>query len=222
MPFMDSRPQGSLYSWTEELWNSLTHGFGGLLAVAMLTLLVVFSALYGDAWAVVGNSIYGASLVVLYVASTLYHSMRGQRAKNVLQRFDHIAIYYLIAGTYTPLMLVAMRGTMGWVVFGIVWGLAILGTILKVHCFHKKWAEWLCVSLYLVMGWMILIAVGQIWDALSATALLFLVTGGVAYTSGVYFYLSERKYAHAIWHVFVLAGSVLQFFAVLFSCVFVS
>ncbi|MHA7878652.1 MAG: PAQR family membrane homeostasis protein TrhA [Saccharospirillum sp.] len=203
------------YSTLEEWANSLTHGIGAALSIAGLVVLVVLASLYGDAWQIVSASIYGASLILLYTASTLYHAVQSPRARVILQRFDHIAILYLIAGTYTPFTLVTLRGPWGWSLFGIVWGLALVGTV--VHLTSLRRFHGLMVGLYLLMGWSVLIALAPLIQAMPAAGLGLLVAGGLSYTLGVVFYVAKRlPFNHAIWHLFVLAGSVLHFFTVMY------
>lgn len=207
------------YTLREELWSSLIHGAGIALSIAGLVILVTFASLNGDAWAIVSTAIFGASMIVLYTASTLYHAVRNPDAKRKLKKFDHISIYYLIAGTYTPFLLVSMRGTTGWTVFGIVWGLALIGTVLKLFSQGNGTKAW-SIGLYLLMGWLIVFASRQLAAQIPVIGLIFLVLGGMFYTLGIFFYVwKSRRYTHAIWHFFVLAGTIMHFFAVLYSCV---
>lgn len=208
------------YTKAEEIMNAVTHGIGIALSIAGLVILVVFAALYGDAWKVVASSIYGASMIVLYTASTLYHSFSKTKAAKKLNMFDHISIYYLIAGSYTPFMLVNLRGAWGWSIFGVIWACAITGTILKIiygHNFRK-----VSTIIYLAMGWMILIAIYPFVKNVELGGVIYLALGGLAYSFGVIFYKwKSLPFNHAIWHLFVLAGTILQFFAVLFYVVLV-
>lgn len=207
------------YTLREELWSSLIHGAGIALSIAGLVILVTFASLNGDAWAIVSTAIFGGSMIVLYTASTLYHAVRNPDAKRKLKKFDHISIYYLIAGTYTPFLLVSMRGTTGWTVFGIVWGLALIGTVLKLFSQGSGTKAW-SIGLYLLMGWLIVFASRQLAAQIPVIGLIFLVLGGMFYTLGIFFYVwKSRRYTHAIWHFFVLAGTIMHFFAVLYSCV---
>ena len=207
------------YSSSEEMWSSIIHGIGIGLSIAGLVLLVVFASLYADVWAIVSTAIFGTSMIVLYTASTLYHAFRDEEIKKKLKKFDHISIYYLIAGSYTPFLLVSLRGVTGWVIFGIIWGLAILGTILKLVTSGSGTKIW-SISLYLIMGWLIVFASKSLVSAIPSLGLIFLVLGGLFYTFGVLFYIQKsKKYTHAIWHFFVLSGTVMHFFAVLYSCV---
>lgn len=207
------------YTLREELWSSLIHGAGIALSIAGLVILVTFASLNGDAWAIVSTAIFGGSMIVLYTASTLYHAVRNPDAKRKLKKFDHISIYYLIAGTYTPFLLVSMRGTTGWTVFGIVWGLALIGTVLKLFSQGSGTKAW-SIGLYLLMGWLIVFASRQLAAQIPVIGLIFLVLGGMFYTLGIFFYVwKSRRYTHAVWHFFVLAGTIMHFFAVLYSCV---
>ena len=196
-----------------ELANALTHGAGVLAAVAGGAVLIVLAALYGDAWKVVGSAVFSATLVLLYTASTLYHAARRPEVKERLKVFDHCAIYLLIAGTYTPFTLVGLRGGWGWSLFGVVWGLAVAGVVFKLF-FTGRFPR-VSTAIYIAMGWMVVVAAGPMLDRLPAAALAWLVAGGLAYTAGTAFYHNRRPYAHAVWHLFVLAGSVCHFAAVL-------
>lgn len=207
------------YSRGEDLLSCTFHALGILLSIAGTVLLIVFSALYSNAWAIVSSSIFGASMITLYSASTLYHFSTSENAKKHLKKFDHIAIYYLIAGTYTPFMLVNVRGVTGWTIFGIVWALAILGTVLKLKTKGSGTKAW-SISLYMGMGWLSIFALKSMWETMPVTGFTFLVLGGVLYSLGVIFYVwKSKKYTHAIWHLFVLAGTIMHFFAVLYGSV---
>ena len=211
----------SRYSPGEEIANSITHGIGILLALAALCILIRFADRYGDVWRVVSVSVYGATLIMLYTASTLYHSIQKQRLKGFLQNLDHSAIYLLIAGTYTPFTLVSLRGPWGWGLFGVVWGLAVLGIVLQFM--PTKQLKTVSLLLYVGMGWSVVAAVKPLIQAVDAGGILFLVLGGLAYTLGIFFYVRDKmNYNHAVWHLFVLAGSILHFIAVLFYVVPVS
>jgi len=201
------------YSVREEIAHSAIHGLGIALSVAGLTALVLTARRTGDRWDLVASVIYGVTLVLLYVASTLYHSIPHPPAKRILRILDHSAIYLLIAGTYTPFTLVLLRGPWGWTLFGLVWGLAILGIALKVAAMGRF--RGFSLVLYIGMGWLVLIALKPLTAALAHGGMVLLVLGGIAYTSGVLFYVWRRlPYHHAVWHAFVLAGSVLHFFAI--------
>ena len=210
-----SKPTRGSYSLAEEIANSITHGLGALLSVAGLTLLVTYAAHQADVWKVVSFSVYGTSMVVLFLASTLYHAFQHPRTKQVFKILDHCSIYLLIAGTYTPFLLISMNSVTGWVLFAIVWTLAVAGIIFKVALGsrYKK----LSVSTYMLMGWMALFAVGELTESLSVAGMYWLVAGGLLYTIGVIFYLWKRlPFNHAIWHVFVLGGAGCHFFSMLF------
>jgi len=199
----------------EELANAVTHGIGLLVSIAGLVLLVVFSALRGDVWHVVSCSIYGSTLVLLYNFSMLYHAMGQGRTKRVFQILDHSAIFMLIAGTYTPFVLVTLRGGWGWALFGVVWGLCVVGIVCEVALSEKF--RLIVVPIYLGMGWLVVIALRPLLQALPRDGFLWLAGGGVAYTVGVTFYVLERiPYAHSIWHVFVLCGSICHWISVMF------
>lgn len=207
------------YTIGEEIWHCTIHGLGIILGIAGLVILAALSAIKGNAWTVVSTVIFGVSIVLLYSASTLYHAVPNESAKKVLKKFDHIAIYYLIAGTYTPFLLVTLRGAVGWTIFGIIWGLAILGTILKL-IFSGPGTKLWSIGLYLLMGWLIVFASKKVFETLPEIALVFLILGGLCYTFGIIFYVwKSKKYTHAIWHFMVLAGTIMHFFAVLFGCV---
>jgi hemolysin III len=203
------------YSLREEVANAITHGIGAALSIAALTTLIIFASLYGDVWHIVSFTIYGISLVMLYLSSTLLHSFQNIRIKNVFEILDHVSIYLLIAGTYTPFLLVTLRGSLGWTIFGIVWGLAIVGIILKFF-FIKRFIV-LSTICYIIMGWIIVVAIKPLYENLAFAGMAWLVTGGLLYTLGTIFYLWRGiPYHHAIWHLFVLAGSVAHFITVLF------
>lgn len=202
------------FSKGEELANSITHGIGALLSVAGLVLLIIFSSLNGNAWHIISFTIYGITMLFLYMSSTLVHALREGKAKDVFEIFDHSAIYFFIAGTYTPYLLLIVKGWQGWTIFGIVWGLAILGTIFK--CFFVKKYLFTSTILYIVMGWGIVTIWKPILMNLSQTGIILLVAGGLIYTIGSIFYMWRGfKYHHAIWHIFVMAGSACHFFGIL-------
>jgi hemolysin III len=203
------------YSVAEEIAHAVTHGVGVLLSVAGLIVLVVLAMLRGDAWHLVSCSVYGTTLVLLYTASTLYHALPASRAKNLFRVLDHSAIYLLIAGTYTPFTLVNLRGGWGWSLFGVVWGLAIMGVVLEALAGRR--VRVLSVGLYLALGWMVAVAVRPLLASVEPGGLLLLLLGGLAYSGGVAFYGWRRlPYHHAIWHVCVMAGSLFHYFAVLY------
>ena len=201
------------YSRGEEIANSVTHGLGLILSVAGLCVLVTVAGLRGDAWTVTGCAVFGASLVLLYGASTCYHALPAPRWKPILRVFDHAAIFLLIAGSYTPFLLVSLRGPWGWSLFGVVWAIAVAGIVLKV--FYTGRFRLLSTILYLLMGWIVLIAIKPLVEALPRSSLILLFAGGAAYSAGTLFYMWKRlPYHHAVWHLFVLGGSVCHFFAV--------
>ncbi len=196
----------------EEIANSITHGVGALLSVAALALLVVVTALSGTTSQVLASAVYGASLVLLYSCSTLYHAITNERAKRVFRVLDHSSIYVLIAGTYTPFTLVALRGVWGWALFGFVWSLAALGIVFK--CFFTGRLHVLSTTIYVLMGWIAIAAVRPLLRALPWPGFLWLLAGGLLYTGGVAFFAWRRRYAHSIWHLMVIAGSACHFVAV--------
>ncbi|WXG53995.1 MAG: hemolysin III family protein [Candidatus Sedimenticola sp. (ex Thyasira tokunagai)] len=203
------------YSLGEEIAHTITHGLGALLSIAGLAILVAFSALYGDAWHITSCSIYGGTLILLYTASTLYHGIPLPNAKRILRQIDHAAIFILIAGTYTPFTLVNLRGTWGWTLFGLVWGIAIAGVVLEL-VLQQRYRR-LSIGLYLGLGWLVVIAIEPMLSTVATGGLILLLIGGLCYSLGVIFYVwKSLAYHHAVWHLFVLAGSTFHFFAVLF------
>lgn len=202
------------YSLGEEIFNSVSHGVGGGLAVAGTVVLIVLAAIYSDAWAVVSCAIYGGSLIVLYTMSTLYHAITNTKAKSFFRIMDHDTIFFLIAGTYTPITLVPLRGALGWTLFGIVWGAAILGIVMNsidLEKFRKP-----SVVCYVAMGWVVIFAIKPMLERCSPLSLWFLLIGGVCYTGGIIFYaLKSKKYFHSIWHIFTVGGSVFHYFSIL-------
>jgi hemolysin III len=199
----------------EEIFNSITHGAGVLLSIAALVLLIVFSSIYGNISHVISCTIFGVTLVLLYTASTLYHSFKKPKIKGILKIIDHSCIYALIAGTYTPFMLVAVRGVLGWSIFALVWLLTIAGIIFKVFFIHRF--KIISTIAYLFMGWIIIFAIKPLFDSLQTGGIIWLIAGGLAYTLGTIFYAWKKlPYNHAIWHLFVLTGSACHFFAVIF------
>jgi hemolysin III len=197
-----------------EKFNALTHLVAAIAALAGAVVLVVLAGMTGDPWKIVGVSIYGATLVLLYTFSVLYHSVRG-RAKDIMRKLDHQGIYLLIAGSYTPFCLVTLRGAWGWSLFGVVWGLAVLGGLQDLHT--KSEARILSVVIYVVMGWAALAALVPLWRALGAAGFAWVVAGGLFYTIGIVFYVLDTRliHAHGVWHLFVVAGSVAHYVAIL-------
>ncbi|OCA83207.1 hemolysin D [Bacillus sp. FJAT-27225] len=203
-----------IFTKGEEIANAIIHGIGFILSIAALAILIVFSAMEGTAWHVVSFTIFGTTMVILYTSSTLLHSFPPGKAKDVFEVLDHSSIYFFIAGTYTPFLFLAVKGALGWTLFGVVWGLAIAGTVFKSY-FVKKYLIPSTV-LYVIMGWLIVFAWEPLVENLTQEGLKFLIIGGVLYTVGAIFYVWRAfYYHHAIWHIFVLAGSIMHFFAVL-------
>ncbi|MFO7555261.1 MAG: hemolysin III family protein [Desulfobacterales bacterium] len=201
------------YSLREDFASSMIHGAGFILAIIGMCLLIAYASIYGNAWHVVSCSIYGSTLVLLYTASTLYHSIRLAKARKVLRVLDHSTIFLLIAGTYTPFTLVNLRGPWGWSLFGVIWALAVIGILFQTTGFLK--GAKVSVAFYVAMGWVVVVAIKPMLSLVDTGGLVLLLLGGVAYTTGVVFYVWRRMpYNHAIWHVFVVAGSTLHFFAI--------
>ncbi len=197
----------------EEIANCVTHGVGLALSLAGFVALVALAWENGDALHLASLSVYGASLVALYAASTLYHAACGERAKGLLQVFDHCGIYLLIAGTYTPFTLLMLRGGWGWTLFGLAWGIAVAGIVFRL-VFGTRYRA-VAVASYVALGWLCVVAIKPMLTLIPVGALAWLVAGGVAYTSGVFFFASKRvRHGHAIWHLFVLCGSVCHYLAV--------
>lgn len=197
----------------EERLNAVTHGIGALLSLAGLVVLIAASRLHGDIWHLVSSSIYGTSLVLLYLASTLYHSFSNEKLKYIFKIFDHAAIYLLIAGTYTPFLLVLFRGVLGWTFFGVIWGLALIGVVFQI--FFVKRFKILSTVCYILMGWLMLILIKPLVAALPASGLFWLIGGGLLYSVGSLFYLYRWfPYNHMVWHLFVLAGSAAHFITI--------
>ena len=192
-----------------ERFNAISHMVGAVASIGALVTMVVIAAGTSDPYRVVGASVFGATLVLLYVISTLYHSVKG-RSKNVLQKFDHCAIYLLIAGSYTPYALVTLQGAWGWTLFGLIWGLAAFGIVQEVTISRKSQTRWLSLLIYLVMGWLVLIAIKPLIANLATAGLVWLVLGGLVYSIGVYWFINDEKirHGHGIWHLVVLGGSL--------------
>lgn len=200
----------------EEIANTISHALGIPISIAVIALLVVFSALYGNVWHIVSFSIFGSSMLFLYVASTIFHGISNPRIKYTLNKLDHSAIYILIAGSYTPMALTTLRGPIGWTLFGIIWALAIGGIVYKIWFYNPKYRK-VSTWLYVAMGWLLIIVIGPVIEKLPSLSLWLLFAGGVSYTVGALFYLKKGiKLFHFIFHLFVLAGSILHFLAFLF------
>lgn len=201
------------YSLREDFASSMIHGAGFILAIIGMCLLIAYASIYGNAWHIVSCSIYGSTLVLLYTASTLYHSIRLAKARKVLRVLDHSTIFLLISGTYTPFTLVNLRGPWGWSIFGVIWALAVIGILFQTTGFLK--GAKVSVAFYVAMGWVVVVAIKPMLSLVDTGGLVLLLLGGVAYTTGVVFYVWRQiPYNHAIWHVFVVAGSTLHFFAI--------
>ena len=206
------------YTRGEEIAHSLTHALGIILSIAGLAVLASLASVFGNVWHIVSCSIFGVTLILLYSVSTLYHSIPLPRVKAILRVCDHSTIFLLIAGTYTPFTLVNLRGPWGWSLFGFVWSLAVLGIVFQSFLIRQK-ALWIVMP-YILMGWVIVVGIKPLLTSVALGGLILLLAGGLAYTLGSVFYVWRRlPYHHAIWHVFVLAGSIFHFFAVLFYVV---
>jgi len=201
------------YHLGEELANSITHGVGALLSVVGLTLMLILAATENDAMRTASSIIYGSTLILLFLFSTLYHSFKHHSVKDVFQVLDHCAIYLLIAGTYTPFLLISLEGAWGYSLMAVIWGLAIFGIAFKVR-FRERFPK-VTLLTYLLMGWLIVVAASEVMARIPAGALTLLIAGGAIYTVGVVFFIWDRlPYNHAVWHLFVLGGSVCHFFAI--------
>ncbi|WP_148862313.1 PAQR family membrane homeostasis protein TrhA [Marinobacter fonticola] len=207
------------YPVVEEWLNWITHGLAALFSIAGMVVLIVLASLAADPWKIVSFSIYGASMTLLFLASTLYHSAKQPRLRQIFKMLDHCAIFVLIAGTYTPFLLVNMRGAVGWTLFGVIWGLAAAGITLKLVFGHRFQA--LQISIYLFMGWMIVFASAELAASLNSVGLWLVIAGGITYTLGVIFYLIQRiPFNHAIWHLFVVGGGACHFFAIYYGVLY--
>lgn len=215
---MSRSSQSAVYTLREELAHGLTHGIGTGFAITGLVFLLLSANRYGNGWHIASATVYGSSLILLYLASTLYHLVVSPGIKRVFQKLDHLMIYVLIAGTYTPLTLVTLRGAWGWSLLGLIWGMAICGMVQELLL--KRRIQWLSLTLYLGMGWLIVIAVKPLLASFAVGGLSLLLIGGLFYSLGIIFYVWDNlSYNHAIWHLFVLAGSTAHFFAILFYVV---
>ncbi len=204
------------YTLGEEIFSSVSHGIGTLLAIGGTVVLIILAAIFSDVWAVVGSAIYGGSLIMLYTMSTLYHAITNEKAKSFFQIMDHTTIFFLIAGTYTPITLTILRGPLGWVLFGIVWGAAALG--ITLNAIDLKRFSKPSVACYIAMGWVVIIAIKPLLEVMTPLSLWLLVAGGVFYTVGVIFYAIKKiKYFHSIWHIFTILGSTCHYFSILFA-----
>lgn len=207
---------GFMYTAGEEIFNSVSHGVAALCASAALAVLIIYACLKGSGYSVAGAIVYGISLIILYSMSTVYHIVRTKTAKKILRIFDHCCIFLLIAGTYTPytLRMASKNMPVGWVIFGLIWGAAVIGMILNAVSIDKfKKVSTLC---YILMGWGIVLAMKAVIETVPKTGVLFLLIGGVIYTAGAVFYvLKQYKYTHSVWHLFVLAGSIFHYFSIL-------
>ena len=202
------------FSFTEEVWHSITHGIGFLLSIAALTLLVTFAALGGKPINILSAAIYGTALILMYGSSTLYHAVTHKEIKQFFQKFDHSAIYFLIAGSYTPVLLISIIGIEGWILFFIEWSIAIVGISLKF--IYPGRFEALSMVAYILMGWLIVVIFETFKSSIDQVGLWLLLGGGIAYSIGIIFFIKgHKKYFHTIWHLFVLLGSIFQFFAIL-------
>ena len=212
---VDILTSSARYSLREEIASSVTHGIGILLSLAALITMLIYAARYGTVWHIIGATVFGCGLIIAYTSSTLYHSFQKVKVKAVFRTLDHVSIFILIAATYTPLALVNLRGPWGWSIFGVVWGLALFGII--VECSPLRRFRLASVMLYLGMGWIVIAALKPMLAMVETGGLILLLAGGLAYTIGCIFYAWRRlPYNHAIWHLFVLAGSACHFFAILF------
>ncbi|WP_420795513.1 PAQR family membrane homeostasis protein TrhA [Halalkalibacillus sediminis] len=207
-----------VFSRKEEFVNAVTHGLGALLSIAGLVILIVFASLNGNAWQVVSVTVYGVTMLTMYLSSTIVHSLHEGKTKDFFLFLDHSSIYLFIAGTYTPILLVLLRGPVGWTIFGVIWGVAILGIIFKIF-FVKKFMV-ISTLIYLLLGWMVVFVWQPLTEEMSYNGLIFLIVGGILYSVGSIFYMWRGfAYHHAIWHLFVIAGSAFHFFAILFYIV---
>ncbi|WP_077532362.1 PAQR family membrane homeostasis protein TrhA [Massiliimalia massiliensis] len=206
------------YTVGEEIANSVTHGLGSLLSIAGCAVIIVFAALTGDPFKIVSAAIFSAGLIIMFTMSTLYHSLTNEKAKFVFRVFDHTSIFILIAATYTPLTLVSLRGWIGWTIFGVVWGSAIVGIILNAVSVERfKVLSMVC---YIASGWCVIAAIVPLTQRMESMGVALLVLGGIAYTGGLFFYRKkEIRYMHSVWHLFVLAGAVFHYFCILFYVV---
>ena len=214
---MENKPIINEYTLGEEISHSITHGIGAALSIAGLVISVVMAARTGEAIKVVSFAIFGTSMIILYTASTLYHAFTNEKAKKFFRYLDHTSIFLLIAGTYTPIALLLLKGAWGWTLFGLAWGLAILGILYQMLFLNKY--KWISISIYLGMGWVSVIAIEPLIELMPFGLFAWILGGGLFYTLGTIFYLKEIKYFHFVWHLFVIAGTVCHFFGLIFYLV---
>jgi hemolysin III len=214
---MEKKPIINEYTLGEEISHSITHGIGAALSIAGLVISVVMAARTGEAVKVVSFAIFGTSMIILYTASTLYHAFTNEKVKNLFRYLDHTSIFLLIAGTYTPIALLLLKGAWGWTLFGLAWGLAILGILYQMLFLNKY--KWISISIYLGMGWVSVIAIEPLIELMPFGLFAWILGGGLFYTLGTIFYLKEIKYFHFVWHLFVIAGTVCHFFGLIFYLV---
>lgn len=212
---MSSKDKNSMmYTVGEEIFNSVSHGVGVLLSIAALVLLIVFAVIYSDGYGLASAIVYGISLILLYTMSMVYHIVQNKTAKKVLRIFDHCSIFILIAGTYTPYLLGPLRSPLGWTIFGIIWGVTVIGILMNAISLERF--RILSLVCYVLMGWGIVLSIKPLAENLALPGLILLVAGGLVYTVGVVFYvLKKYRYMHSVWHLFVLAGSVCHYFSIL-------
>jgi hemolysin III len=211
----DVMSQTHTFSTGEEIANAVTHGIGTVLSIAALAILVVFSSLYGNVQHIVTFTVFGSTMLILYISSTMLHALPKGKAKDLFEIFDHSSIYWFIAGTYTPFTYLVIQGALGWTMFGIVWGLAIAGTVFK--SFYVKKYLFTSTILYIIMGWMIVMGWHRIINNVPLQGIFLLMAGGILYSAGAVFYVWRGfRYHHAVWHIFVLAGTACHFFCILF------
>jgi hemolysin III len=214
---MEKKPIINEYSLGEEISHSITHGIGAALSIAGLVISVVMAARTGEAVKVVSFAIFGTSMIILYTSSTLYHAFTHEKVKNLFRYLDHTSIFLLIAGTYTPIALLLLKGAWGWTLFGLAWGLAILGISYQIIFLNKF--KWISISIYLGMGWVAIFAIKPLIELMPFGLFAWILGGGLFYTLGTIFYLKEIKYFHFVWHLFVIAGTVCHFFGLIFYLV---
>jgi hemolysin III len=209
-----AEPMVRRYTIGEEIANAVTHGIGAFLSIVALTWLLLLTRENGDLWQIAGFSIYGSALITLYIMSSIYHAVTGEKLKRLFRLLDHAAIFLLIAGTYTPLLLIAMRGPWGWTLFALIWTMAVAGLIYELLYLGRY--KWISLSIYIAMGWLAIIAIKPMMTMLPDGLLHWIVYGGLLYTGGIVFYVWKRlPYNHAVWHLFVLGGSAMHFTGIL-------